>query len=163
MHFFLQNHQSKWVIGILFLNAHKFQNFPYWEDIKEFLFFIQFWCVFYYCEFIELGFTLLLTVSEINSTARGQQKLNWKIWTFIFFIQFYCSFCKVIILRGYWWTKKILPFYFTKGSKRAQIPKFCVFGRCLEFIVFILFFSLYWLRWAPTVTFQPILDFLGFI
>ena len=81
------------------------------------------------------GFLLYFTVSEINLTKRDRKVQISKILKVLFFIQFECSFCKVFILRCYWWAIKC-AISFQKGT---QIPKFCIFDSYIEFLFFIQF------------------------
>ena len=46
-----------------------------------------------------------------------------------FWSNFYACFCKMTIFMGYWWTKKMLLFYFKKESKDGPNSEFRTFGR----------------------------------
>jgi len=118
------------------------------ERYKEFLFFIQFRCVFFNGLCWELSEVLreissfFFTVSEIKLTKNKAEKSQFpkfeKKNSHPILMQFSCE---VFILIGYWWTiKQICYFILKRGIKGPKFWNFTFFERYdIEILIFIQF------------------------
>jgi len=105
---------------------------PIFERFTVFFFFYHFsrdfvveWIVLRGFGSMSTDFLYLFTVSEINLTERDRKVQIFKILKVLFFIQFECSFCKVFILKCYWWAIKMCYFIPKRDTNSEVLSVIC--------------------------------------
>jgi len=90
-----------------------------------------------------MGWRVLVFYPERELDQKRSKSGNFQnLKVFIFHPILKCIFfCEMFIFMGYWWVnKRNCYFILQRGLIEAQIPKFCIFERYIEF----LFFSQIW-------------------